>query len=360
MPMLEIKEIPVKGYKRVIEAIDKRTGLHSFIALHDLTLGPALGGTRIYPYASSEEALEDVLRLAKGMTYKSALAQTGLGGGKSVIIADSHKDKTEALLLSFGEMVQHLKGDYIAAEDVGSSPEDMLIIRRKTPFVVALPTDKSSGDPSHFTAWGVFKGLQAVAQKLWHNKSLRNRRVAIQGLGHVGSKLAALLFWEGADLIVSDVDHNQMMHIAHMYGAKTVRPDDIYHVSCDIFSPCAMGGIINEKTIPQLRCKAIAGSANNQLDRQDLGRILLQKNILYAPDYIINSGGLINVAIELDSHGYDPKVARDRVDHIYDRLLEIFLKSEKEHKPTSQVADEVAEYNLSHKIGIRTKPIKFS
>ncbi len=359
MDMLKIKEILVPGYKRVIEAIDQNAGLHSFIAIHDTTLGPALGGARIYPYANPKAALEDVLRLAKGMTYKSALSECGLGGGKSVIIADPHKDKTDSLLLAFGEAIHSLKGDYITAEDVGSSPEDMMIIRRSTPYVTALPTNQSSGDPSHFTAWGVFKGMQAVAQKLWHNKSLRNKRILIQGLGHVGSKLAALLFWEGADLILSDIDLKQMHGLAHLYGAKIVMPADSYSTPCDIFSPCAMGGILNDKTIPQLKCRAIVGSANNQLGTPEHGFLLMKSGILYAPDYIVNSGGLINVSVELDPLGYDPKASRDRVDHIYDRMLSIFHKSEKEHKSTSQVADEIAEYNLQNKVGMRAKPIIF-
>lgn len=357
--MLQIKEIKVPGYKRVIEAIDSAAGLHSFIAIHDTTLGPALGGARIYPYTSTKDALEDALRLAKGMTYKSALAELGLGGGKSVIIADPHKDKTDALLMAFGEAVQHLKGEYITAEDVGSSPEDMVVIRRKTPYVSALPTDSSSGDPSHYTAWGVYKGLQAVAQKLWHNKSLKNRRVVIQGLGHVGSKLAGLLFWEGANLIICDVDPRQLHLLSHLYGAQIVDAKDVYSTPCDIFAPCAMGGIINDETIPKLRCKAIAGSANNQLLDTEHGRKLLKRGILYAPDYIINSGGLINVSLEFAPLGYDPKMARDMVNQIYDKLLAIFYKSEQEHKPTNEVADEFAEQNLIKKVGIRSKPIIF-
>lgn len=357
--MLDIKEISVPGYKHVIEATDKKAGLHSFIAIHDCTLGPSLGGARIYPYSTPNAALEDALRLAKGMTYKSALSGCGLGGGKSVIIADPHHDKTESLLLAFGEAVDYLKGEYITAEDVGTSPEDMLVIRRKTPYVVALPTDQSSGDPSYFTAWGVFRGMQAVAQKLWNDKSLRNKRILIQGLGHVGSKLAALLFWEGADLILSDIDLKQLHSLSHLYGAETVGIADVYHVPCDIFSPCALGGILNQETIPQLQCKAVVGSANNQLRNPQDGKKLLERKIVYAPDYIVNSGGLINVSVEFDPHGYDPKIARDRVDLIYDKMFEIFSRSEKQHKSTSQVADEMAEYNLQHKIGMRVKPIVF-
>ncbi len=358
--MLIINELKIEGYKKVIEAIDHETNLHSYIAIHDSTLGPALGGTRMYPYANQKDALQDVLRLAKGMTYKSAVAEDGLGGGKSVILGDPHKDKTEQLLLSFADAINTLNGEYIAAEDVGTSPEDMMILRKKTPYVVALPTEKSSGDPSHFTAWGIFRGLQAVSQKIWHQRSLTHRKILIQGLGHVGSKLAYLLFWEGADLIFCDTDEQQLHTLALRYGARTVSPKDVYSTSCDIFSPCALGGILNENTIPQFVCKGVAGSANNQLERPEDGLLLMARGILYAPDYIVNSGGIINVAVEFEPNGYDPKVSRDRVGHLYDRLLKIFNISEKEKKPPSQVADEIAEYNLQHMIGKRTKPIRFS
>lgn len=357
--MLEIIEIPVPGYEKVIEIIDRKAKLHGFIALHNLALGPALGGARIYPYPTREAALEDALRLAKGMTYKSALAEDGLGGGKSVIIADPHTDKTEALLLAFAEAVDSLKGKYITAEDVGSGPEDILIMRRRTPYVSALPTDISSGDPSRFTAWGVFKGMEAVAQKLWHSRSLKGKKVAIQGLGHVGSKLAEILFWEGADLILSDIDHQLVHHLVHIYGAQEVDPKDFFKVECDILSPCAMGGVINDETIPQLRCRAIAGSANNQLARPENGVQLRERGILYAPDSIVNCGGIINAAAEFDPGGYHPKVARDRVNLIYDRLLNLFRNAEEKNECTSQLADELAEYNLKNLIGARKTPIIF-
>lgn len=357
--MIKIKEIPISGYQKVIEARDEETKLHCFIAIHDCTLGPALGGTRMYPYRTPDEALNDALRLAKSMTYKSALAEDGLGGGKSVIIADPAKEKTEMLLRSFGEVVNQLKGLYIAAEDVGTSPEDMLIIRQCTPYVVALPTDRSSGDPSRYTARGVFRGIQAIGQKLWKSSNLKNRRIAIQGLGHVGSKLAEILYWEGAHLIVSDIDEDLVRHYVHIYGAKAVEPKDIFSAECDIFSPCALGGILNEATIPLLRCKAIAGSANNQLADERQGNALFERGILYAPDYIINSGGILNASTEFDPKGYDPQVARDKVDRIYDRLLVLIEKAEKENKPPELIAVQIAEYNLKHHIGKRAIPIIF-
>lgn len=358
--MLEIKEISIPGYEKILEVIDRKAKLHCFIALHDLTLGPALGGVRFYPYPTREAALEDVLRLAKGMTYKSALAEVGLGGGKSVIIGNPHTDKTEELWVAFAEAINQLEGQYITAEDVGSGLEDMMIIQQNTPYVSALPTDKSSGDPSRFTAWGVFKGMQAVAQKLWGNKTLKDKRIAIQGLGHVGSKLAEILFWEGAELFLNDTDKGLLHHLAHLYEARPVTSREFYMTECDILSPCALGGTINDSTIPYMHCKAVAGSANNQLDLPEHGTRLKEKGILYAPDSIINSGGIINAAEEFDVNGYHPKVARDKVSKIYDRLLTLFHNAEKANKPTHQLADELSEYNLKNKIGARTTPIRWN
>lgn len=357
--MLNIKEIHIPGYEKIIEFTDSASGLHGFIAVHSTLLGPAMGGTRMYPYSTPQEAIDDALRLSKAMTYKSAVAENGLGGGKSVIIGNSKNEKTEKLLLSFGEAVDSLKGKYIAAEDVGTTPEDMAIVRRKTPYVGALPTDKSSGDPSRFTAWGVFQGMKAVAKKLWGTESLRKKICAIQGLGHVGGKLANYLFWEGAYLILCDKDPHVTHQEAVLYGAQVVDPNDFVSVRCDILAPCAMGGIINDQTIPKLHCKAIAGAANNQLSQPKNGRTLMQRGILFAPDYVINAGGIINAAAEFDPEGYDPKSARDKVNHIYDTLLLVFDKAEKEHKPTNQVADELAEYKLEHEIGKRMSPLRF-
>lgn len=357
--MLNIKDLKIDQYEKVIEAQDPESGLHCFIALHSTMLGPAMGGTRIYPYSNRQEALDDALRLAKAMTYKSAMAENGLGGGKSVIIANPKTQKTESLLLKFGEVIDSLKGQYIAAEDVGSTTEDMAIIRRKTPYVGALPTEKSSGDPSRFTAWGVYRGMRAVAKKLWGDDCLRKKIIAIQGLGNVGSKLANILFWEGAYLILCDKDPKVAHEQALLYGAQVIDPADYTSVRCDILAPCALGGIINHQTLSKLHCKAIAGSANNQLENRDLGKELLKKRILYAPDYIINAGGIINASVEFSPHGYDPKIARDKVNDIYDTLFQIFQISERDYKPTNLVADELAEYKLEHRIGKRKSQIKF-
>lgn len=358
--MVKIKEMKIEGYKKVIEATDEDSHLHCFIAIHDTSLGPSLGGTRIYPYSTSQEALHDVLLLAKAMTNKSAVAELGTGGGKSVIIADPYTQKNEKLLHAFGKVVDSLQGDYIAAEDVGSDTKDMAIIRQTTPFVAALPTQSSSGDPSRFTAWGVFRGIQAVAQKLWGSSSLKNKKILVQGLGQVGGKLANLLFWEGAHLILCEANPNRLAEYAVQLGAETVGLEDYAYTSCDILSPCAMGGTITEKLVPQLHCQAIAGGANNQLQSPKVGEMLMQKGILYAPDYVINAGGLVNATAEFNPGGYHAVDSRNKVDKIYSTLLKLFDKAEKEGKPTSLVADEMAQYNLKHLIGLRTHPIQFN
>ena len=357
--MIDITEISVPEFEKVLEIKDKSVGLHAFIAIHDTTLGPALGGTRIYPYLTRDDALRDCLRLARGMTYKSAIVEIGLGGGKSVIIADPKHEKTEELLMSFGEALNLLKGKYIIAEDVGSTIDDMVVIRRKTPYVAALPTEYSSGDPSRFTAWGVYRGIQAVAQTLWKSPSIRGKVISIQGIGHVGSKLANLLFWEGAELILNDVDPAKVHALALKDGAVEIDPQDFYASECDILAPCALGGALNKNSIHKLKCKAVAGSANNQLLEAEDGDRLKDRGILYAPDFIINSGGIINAAAEFEPGGYNPKQSRDKVNQIYDTLLQVFETSKNEGKPTHIVAKELAEYKITHMIGKRETPIEF-
>lgn len=358
--MLTIKEISVQGYQKVIEATDPEANLHCFVALHNCKLGPALGGTRIHPYANSQDALNDVLRLSKAMTYKSAIVENGLGGGKSVIIANPATDKTDALLIAFAEVLNYLKGTYIAAEDMGTTTEDMVVLKRNTPYVCALPIEKSSGDPSRFTAWGVFQGMRSVSQKIWHTTSLRKKRIVIQGLGSVGSKLCNILFWEGAELLLCDIDAEHVHKMSLLYGAQVVEPKNLFYTKCDIFAPCALGAILNDNSIPLLTCRAIAGAANNQLLKSENGLHLMHRGILYAPDYIINSGGITNAAAEFDPEGYNPTRVRDKVNHIHDLLLEVFNRSERERKPPNQVADEIAEYNLSHEVGKRVVPIAFN
>lgn len=345
--MLTIKKLKVPGFEAVIEGRDPSTHMHCFIAVHSTKLGPALGGVRIYPYASEAAALEDALNLAKAMTVKSALADVPLGGGKSVMIADSKTQKTSAMLLSFAEVVESLRGDYIVAEDVGSSVEDMLIIREKTTHVAAMPTKRSSGDPSPFTAFGVLRGIESVLKKLTGSPSLENKTIAIQGLGHVGSHLADLLFLAGAKLLVADIDQERAKDIARKYGGKVVSPEEIYRIHSDVFSPCAMGGVLNEKTIKELSCKAIAGSANNQLESEALDELIRKRHILYAPDFAINAGGLINASLEFGKEGYDPRVSRNKVNKIFDILSLIFHRAEIEGKGTNAIALALANEKLS-------------
>ena len=357
--MLTIKELQVPGYEKVIEAHCDETRMHAFIAIHDTRLGPALGGTRFYPYALPEEALNDVLRLSKAMSYKSAIIQDGLGGGKSVIIGDPMRDKSEALLSSFAQVLNRLQGRYIAAEDLGTSVEDMLAISKTSPYVAGLPTENSCGDPSRFTAHGVFRGLQAVAMTLWGNPSLKGKKILIQGLGNVGMKVAELLFWEKADLIVAEVDPLRADKAEHDMGAQVIGPEAVSTYPCDIFAPCALGGILNAKTVNKLKCLAVAGGANNQLETPEQGVELFERGILYAPDIITNAGGIIAAATEFEPEGFSPKKARNDTDKIYDTLIALFETSKREKKPTHIVADEMAEYNLNHGIGKRVLPIQF-
>jgi leucine dehydrogenase len=353
---LELQELIVPGYEKVIKVTNNDVGLKAIICIHNTAMGPALGGTRIYPYATFEAALNDVMRLARGMTYKSAIAEAGWGGGKSVIIADPKKNKTKEMLYAFGLAVDRLQGEYICAEDVGSTPEDVLEISRVTPYVVGLPHAKSSGNPSPFTAWGTFRGIQSVLKKLTDSDALEHRTVAIQGLGSVGYELAKLLYWHGAQLVVSDIDASKCRSIAELTGARVVPTVDILSEECDVLAPCAMGGAINHQTIPDLNCKAIAGCANNQLLKESDADDLLAKEILYAPDFVINAGGLINVTHELDANGYNPMKARRKVDRLYDQLMVIYDIAEQNRFSTHRAAVSLADYRLKYRIGKRIEP----
>lgn len=356
---LHFERILVKGYEKVVKVTDAKAGLTAIIAIHNTTLGPALGGTRIQPYASFEAALEDALRLAKGMTYKSAVAEVGFGGGKSVIIADPKTDKTEELLLAFGAAVDKLNGAYICAEDMGCSTEDVKVFHKETKYVVGLTHDRSSGDPAGFTAWGTFRGIQSVVKRLYMTDSLEGKKIAVQGLGSVGKILVDHLFWAGADLILSDIDMDKAHRLAKKYHAQAVSPQQIAQVECDVFAPCAMGGIINDQSIPQFRCKGIAGCANNQLLKDHHAQALRDKGILYAPDFVINAGGLLNVAAELEDEGYNPKLPRYKAHHIYDTLLAIYEIADKNGESTHQSAMSLAEYRIKYAIGKRVIPPTF-
>jgi leucine dehydrogenase len=356
---LRIEKLPVKGYEQVLKVTDSQANLTAIIAIHNTTLGPALGGVRIQPYPTFEAALEDALRLSKGMTYKSAVAEVGFGGGKSVIIADPKKEKTPEMLLAFAEAVESLEGLYIAAEDMGCTPEDVKIMRRKTRYVVGLPHAKSSGDPGPFTAWGTFRGIQSVVKRLYNTDSLEGKKVAVQGLGNVGGYLIDYLFWAGAELILSDMDGAKLQRYAAKYNAKTVPVDQIHKVECDVFAPCAAGAIVNDQTLPEFRCKAIAGCANNQLLRDTHAQMLKDRGILYAPDFVINGGGLLNVAAELEDEGYNPALPRYKAHHIYDTLLAIYEIADKNRESTQNAALSLAEYRIRYQIGKRVIPPTF-
>ncbi|RLC99885.1 MAG: leucine dehydrogenase [Chloroflexi bacterium] len=335
-----------RNHEQVVFLNHPESGLKGIIAIHNTVLGPALGGTRMCPYESEEAALEDVLRLSRGMTYKAAAAGLNLGGGKAVIIGNPKTDLNEKMLRAFGRFVQGLGGRYITAEDVGTSVKDMERVRIETDYVTGIDeTLGGSGDPSSVTAIGTLYGIKAAAAKLWGNNSLTGKKIAVQGLGHVGYHLVKYLYDEEADLIVTDIDDEAVKRIVDEFKVTVVDPDEIYAVDADIFAPCALGGIINDETIPQFKVKIIAGAANNQLLAEERhAEILRQKKILYAPDYVINAGGLINVANELD--GYNRERALKQAMGIYDVILKIFENAEKENISTHQAANQIAEKRI--------------
>ncbi|MDF2703851.1 MAG: leucine dehydrogenase [Rubrobacteraceae bacterium] len=328
-------------YEQLVFCHDKATGLRAVIAIHDTTLGPALGGCRMYPYASEDEAVVDVLRLARGMTYKAAASGLNLGGGKSVIIGDPERDKSEQLFRSFGRYLETLGGRYIVAEDVGTSTEDMENIRIETSHVVGVDvTHGGSGDPSPFTALGVLQGMKACAEEVFGSPTLGGRTVTVQGLGHVGWHLCEMLHREGAGLFVTDLREEVVERARREFGAKLEEPDEILSIPCDIFAPCALGAVVNDISLPGFRCSIIAGSANNILHEPRHGEALAESGILYAPDYVINAGGLINVADELE--GYNEARATKRVSRIYDSMKSIIAISKRDGVPTHVAADTLA------------------
>ena len=333
------------GHEKVVFARDADAGLTAIIAIHSTTLGPALGGTRMYPYATEEQALRDVLKLSRGMTYKAAAAGLNLGGGKAVIIGDPSRDKNESLFRSFGRFVDRMHGLFYTGEDVGTDTSDIDHVRKETKFVGGVSRERGgAGDPSPVTAYGVLQGMKACARDRWGQDSLDGRRVAVQGLGKVGWHLTQLLQQAGAIVIGSDVNQEQRQRAQKQLGIPTVDAEDIYDVPVDIFAPCAMGGAISESTLPRLTCEVIAGSANNQIDSKAVPGLILERGILYAPDYVINAGGLINVYVEL--HGYDRRRALTLTSEIYGRLRDVFKVARDLGIPTSAAADRIVEQRL--------------
>ncbi|MEK3875448.1 Glu/Leu/Phe/Val family dehydrogenase [Paenibacillus sp. FSL M7-0420] len=335
-----------EDYEEVLFCQDKASGLKAIIAIHDTTLGPALGGTRMWTYATEEEALVDALRLAKGMTYKNAVAGLNLGGGKTVIIGDPHTDKNEAMFRAFGRYIQGLNGRYITAEDVGTTEEDMDIIHQETDFVTGISASYgSSGNPSPATAFGVYQGMKAAAKAAFGSDSLAGRTVAVQGVGNVSFTLCKYLHEEGARLLVADIHREAVNRAVEAYGATAVDPGEIIGADCDIYAPCALGATINDESLPQLRAKVIAGAANNQLKEPRHGDALHQMGIVYAPDYVINAGGVINIADELN--GYHKERAYKQIARIYDSITRVLEISRLKGIPAYAAADQLAEERIS-------------
>ncbi len=332
-------------YEELVLCQDKSSGLKAVIAIHDTTLGPALGGTRICEYENDEEAIEDALRLAKGMTYKNAALGLNLGGGKAVIIGDPKTIKSEALFRAFGRFVEGLNGRYITGEDMNATQEDASYINCETDYIVGLET--GSGNPSPVTAYGVFKGIQAALNEIYETDDLTGRTIAIQGLGAVGRLLAERLHEAGAKLYVTTRDQAKIGRAVADLGAIPVGLDEIYSVECDVFSPCARGAIINDKTIELLRCKIIAGAANNQLAEPKHGDMLEEKGILYVPDYVINSGGVINIIDDISGRAYNRENALKNTAKIYDACKKVFKIAKRDGIPTYRAADIMAEERIA-------------
>lgn len=327
------------NHEQVVFCSDAQTGLKAIIAIHNTNLGPALGGCRFWSYANEEEALKDALRLSRGMTYKAAMANLKLGGGKAVIIGDSRKDKTPEKMMAFGRLVERLNGLYITAEDVGTNPEDMEFISKSTKHVVGMA--HGSGDPSILTAYGVYLGIKASVKHKFGQDSVKGLRIAVQGLGNVGMNLVERLVSDGAELIVTDINEDSINQATAKFNLKAATPESILTTECDVLAPCALGGLFNDQTIEKLNCKVIAGAANNQLALPHHGEALRQRGILYAPDYVINAGGLINVTYE--GPNYNRDIVFKHVDTIYSTMLEIFDLANKRNIATNLACDQIAE-----------------
>ena len=339
------ESISKTDHEEVIFCQNKDAGLKAIIAIHNSVLGPALGGLRMWPYATEQDALNDVLRLSRGMTYKAAVSGLNLGGGKAVIIGDPSKDKSEALFRAFGRFVNSLNGRYITAEDVGIDVNDMEYVYRETEFVTGVhQVHGGSGDPSPFTAYGTLQGLMAALQTQYGNEDIGKYSFAVQGVGHVGMEYLKLLRERGAKVFVTDINKELVQRAVDDYGAEAVALDDIYDVDADVYSPCALGGTVNESTLERLKCQVICGAANNQLASNEIGDELQRRGILYAPDYAVNAGGLMNVSLEID--GYNRERAMRMLRTINLNLTRIFEISKRDNIPTYKAADRMAEERI--------------
>jgi leucine dehydrogenase len=333
-------------HEQIVFCHDKDTGLKAIIGIHNTVLGPALGGTRMWNYANEWEAVNDVLRLSRGMTFKSAISGLNLGGGKAVIIGDAKTDKTPEMMIRFGEFIHSLSGKYITAEDVGTTTPDMDLIRDVTPYVTGISESRGgSGNPSPVTAYGVYMGMKAAAKYKFGTDNLSGKKVLVQGTGHVGETLIDYLTKEGAVIQISDINQARMQEISAKYGAQIFTGDDLYSADVDIYAPCALGATINDETINKINAKVIAGAANNQLANEVVhGAILKERGIAYAPDFLINAGGIINVYAEIV--GYDKAEALRRTENIYNTTLEIFSFADANNLTTQQAAMSIAQKRI--------------
>ncbi|MBR9727818.1 Leu/Phe/Val dehydrogenase [Shewanella intestini] len=336
--MTVFNHVSFDEHENVVFCHDKQSGLKAIIAVHNTNLGPAVGGCRMWNYDSDEAALTDVLRLSRGMTYKNALAGLSMGGGKAVILADPKTTDREALFLAFGRFINNLGGTYFSAEDVGVSTADIMIANRETDFVAGL--EGKSGDPSPFTALGTYLGIKAAIKHQRGIDSLEGMTVSVQGVGHVGYYLCKHLHEAGVNLIVTDIHQQSLDKVEAEFGATVVAPNDIYQQDVDVYAPCALGATINDTTIPLLKATIVAGCANNQLAETRHGEMLKELGVLYAPDYVINAGGIINVSFDDD---YDKAKSTAKVENIYHTLTEIFAQADAQNRTTADVADEMAK-----------------
>lgn len=347
-----LSDMSVYDHEQVVFCQDKATGLKAIIAVHNTVCGPALGGTRMWNYTTEAEALTDALRLSRGMTYKNALAGLNLGGGKAVIIGDSKTQKNEALFRRFGKFVNSLSGKYITAEDVGISTSDMTWVNMETNHVAGLPG--KSGDPSPVTAFGVYMGMKACAKEQFGSDSLSGKKIAVQGIGHVGEYLVKHLTEEGAKVYITDINEEALKRIAAKYKAQVVGLNEIYDLDIDIYAPCALGATLNDDTLNRLKCSIIAGAANNQLKQEDVhGKIIMQKGLIYAPDFMINAGGVINCYAEVANLSAEWAMAKS--EDIYNTTANILKRSKENNIPTYAIANRMAEERIEALGKLKTK-----
>jgi leucine dehydrogenase len=341
-----IAQMSLNNHEQILFCNDNATGLKAIIAIHNTVLGPSLGGTRMWNYNNEMEALNDVLRLSRGMTYKSSVAGLNLGGGKAVIIGDAKKIKNEALLRRFGKFVNSLGGKYITAEDVAMTSRDMEIIKMETDYVSGLPENMGgSGDPSPVTAYGVYVSMKASAKEVWGSDSLSGKKVLVQGIGHVGEVLVSHLKKEGAIICINDINEDRLKEVSAKYNVEVVQADKMFNLDIDIYAPCALGATVNDDTLSKLKCRIICGAANNQLANEKAhGEAVGKQGILYAPDFVVNAGGIINVFYELE--GYNRERALSHAEKIYDTTWNIIQMAKKEGIPTYVAANRIAEQRI--------------